>query len=106
MNFMKWGDNMNKKYDEATLRDFRESLSNINVTTVHAAENHIERTEEIVDYEDKARKYADERGVIFYELEGNIMTYEEQVKDSRTSYGLYKAEVDLDTGIVKQVKAK
>lgn len=32
------------------------------------------------------------------------MTYEEQVKDSRTSYGLYNAEVNLDTGVITQVK--
>lgn len=59
-----------------------------------------------VDYEQKAASYADERGIIFYEVEDNIMTYEEQVKDSRTSYGLYNAEVNLDTGVVNQVKAK
>lgn len=59
-----------------------------------------------VNYEDKAALYAEEQGIIFYEVEGNMMTYEEQVQDSRTTYGLYIAEVNLDTGVVKQVVAK
>ena len=83
-------------------------------TTVHADKNHINKIRETtnleddsenkVNYESKEREYADKRGIIFYEVKGNIMTYEEQVKDSRTSYGLYNAEVNLDTGVITQVK--
>ena len=68
-------------------------------TTVHADKNHINRIREVitnleedsenkVDYESKAREYADKRGIIFYELEGNTMTYEEQVKNGPRTYGL------------------
>lgn len=59
-----------------------------------------------VNYEEKAAQYADERGIIFYEVKNNIMIYEEQVKDGPRTYGLYTAEVNLDTGIVTQVPAK
>lgn len=83
-------------------------------TTVHADKNYINKIRETtnleddsenkVNYESKEREYADRRGIIFYEVKGNIMTYEEQFKDSRTSYGLYNAEVNLDTGVITQVK--
>lgn len=58
------------------------------------------------DYEQKAAKYAEERGIIFYEVEGNIMKYEEQVKNGPRTYGIYTAKVNLDTGVVTQVPAK
>lgn len=56
-------------------------------------------------YEDKAALYAKERGIIFYEVKDNIMTYEEQVKNGLRTYGLYNAEINLDTGVITQVKA-
>lgn len=57
------------------------------------------------DYEQKAAKYAKERGIIFYEVEGNIMRYEEQVQNGPRTYGIYNAEINLDTGEIVQVEA-
>lgn len=48
-------------------------------------------------YEARALNHANDNGVIFYEVEGNIMRYEEQVLNGLYVYGLYEAQVNLDT---------
>lgn len=59
-----------------------------------------------INYEEKAAMYADEYGIIFYEVKGNVMKYEEQVKNGPKTYGIYPAEINLDTGIISRIEAK
>lgn len=62
--------------------------------------------EEKVNYEINALEYAMDNGIISYDVEGNVMSYEEQVQDGLNKYGIYKAEVNLDTMKVTRKKAE
>lgn len=50
-----------------------------------------------VNYEQKALLYANDNGIIAYDVKGNTMSYEEQVQNGLNVYGIYNAQVNLDT---------